>query len=241
MPVISKFRPSVIVVAIRFSLAMAVAFLVTVVSPSIPVRLLRSDWQYGFADTIRTGTPLAILSVAFLLLALSLNFQTVTSGLYFKLVRRICGWIAIGYFLLIPLQAVAGYFELQRLDFKERSELLAASDVLNRVAQADTPERLKAVIASVPALAQQLAAQPNALEDFNQARANLLRNGRANFDKFKVAINQKISSGYRRFWLLLIQNSLILGAYGWAFSAFGSELRMGRMSGSRQESLNDLL
>jgi hypothetical protein len=238
--VLTNSRSSVVAISIRFSIALAAAFLVTVVAPSIPVRLLRYDWQYGFADTIRTGTPLAILSVAFLLLALSLNYQTVASGRYFKIVRRICGWIAIGYFLQIPWQAAAGYFELQRLDFKDRSELLAASDVLNRVAQADTPERLKAVIASVPALAQQLTAQPNALENFSQGRANLLRNGRANLDKFKIAINQKIASAYKRFWLLLIQNALILGAYGWAFSALGSELGKGRLSRSGQKSLNDL-
>lgn len=225
MSLSSNERVGIAVVALRFSLALSVAFLVAVVSPSVPVRLLRYDWQYGFAETIRTGTPLAILAIGFLLLALSHDMRTVVSSRFFQVVRRLSGWIALAYFLLIPWQAAAGFFEIQRVDFGARSELTVAVDVLDRVAKANTPEQLRAVVTSVPALAQQLSVQPTALDNFKVARSNLLRNGRANLKKVKLAIKQKSDSSYRRFWFLLIQNSLILAAYGWAFSALSVKLK----------------
>lgn len=203
--------------------------MVTIVASSLPVRLLRYDWQYGFADTIRSGTPLAILAIGFLLAALALDVRRVMSSFYFRLVRRMSGWIALGYFLLIPWQAAAGYFEIQRVDLQARSELVAAAAVLDRVGQANTPEQLRSVIVAVPALAKQLSTEPNALADFEAARSNLLLKGRDNLNKVKAVIQQKNASGLRRFWLLLIQNSLILGAYGWAFAVLAVELNEMRL------------
>jgi hypothetical protein len=222
MSVLSNVRVNVAVVSLRFSLALAVAFLVSVVSSSLPVRLLRYDWQYDFANTVRTSTPLAILSVAFILFALGISPGIVLFSRYVRLARRLGLWIGVGYFLLIPLQGAAGYFEIQRVDFQARSELAATSDVLDRVVQADSPEQLKAVILTVPALAQQLSIQPNALLNFEATKATLIRTGKSNLQALRAAVKQKIANGYRHFWFLLVQNTVILAFYGWAFASLAS-------------------
>lgn len=224
MSITSDTKISIAVIAQRFSLSLAVAFVVTVVASSLPVRLLRYDWQYDFANTIRTGTPLAMLAIIFLLIALAFNSRSVISSRYFKVVRQLAGWISLGYFLLIPWQAAAGYFEIQRVDFGARAELTAAANVLDRIEQAATPDELRSVISSVPALAGQLSTQPNALNDYQLLRANLLRNGRKNLNNVKAVANQKNVASLRRFWLLFVQNSLILAAYGLAFAKLASEV-----------------
>ncbi len=149
----------------------------------------------------------------------------IVTTFYLRLVRRISWLVAAGYFLLIPLQAASGFFEIQRLDLRERSEIRATAEVLDRIAQAKSAEQLKAVMLSVPALAQQLSAQPDALDDFVVARNNIVRNGRANLNELTPSVKQKSVARFRRFILLLLMNTTVSAFYGWAFLSAASQLQ----------------
>ncbi|MEY4806750.1 HpsJ family protein [Vulcanococcus limneticus] len=101
--------PSLAGVLEAISLAMLGVFLATVVVRAWPLKILDSQWQLGFAAELISNASLALMGA--LLTPLALAFHSGSDRLRARrnAFRRLALAAAIGFLLLIPLQAFAGW------------------------------------------------------------------------------------------------------------------------------------
>jgi hypothetical protein len=101
--------PSLAGVLEAISLAMLGIFLATVIVRAWPLKILDSQWQLGFAAELINNASLALVGA--LLTPLALAFHPGSEKLRARrnTFRRLALAAAIGFLLLIPLQASAGW------------------------------------------------------------------------------------------------------------------------------------
>jgi len=81
--------------------------------PLLPLKLADPFWQLGFTGVLCSNGFLALLAVVLVNLAAALLPESRRHDARRLLVRRCCGWVAIGFLLLIPLQGLAAWRGLE--------------------------------------------------------------------------------------------------------------------------------
>ena len=142
--------PSLAGILEAISLAMLGVFLATVVVRAWPLKILDSQWQLGFAAELINSASLALVGA--LLIPLALAFHPGSDRLRARrnAFRRLALAAAIGFLLLIPLQAFAGwrlYRTVTSTAEKQSSQSARRlTEVRQAIATATSPQEIQAKI-----------------------------------------------------------------------------------------------
>lgn len=114
-------------------------FVVTAVASALPLQLLNPSWQLRFGTALIDNGPIAAVGVLSAWLASLLSPAPSPHHQRLLLIRRLALAAALGYLLLIPLQATAAWRGLEQVLAGERqqtSQLRARVDGLAQVVRA---------------------------------------------------------------------------------------------------------
>jgi hypothetical protein len=140
--------PSLAGILEAISLAMLGVFLATVAVRAWPLKILDSQWQLGFAAELINSASLALVGA--LLIPLALAFHPGSDRLRARrnAFRRLALAAAIGFLLLIPLQAFAGwrlYRTVTSTAEKQSSQSARRlTEVRQAIASATSPQEIQA-------------------------------------------------------------------------------------------------
>ena len=130
-------------------------FALAVALPLFPPKLADPFWQLSFTAALCTNGFLALLAVLLLNLAAALLPEADWLVGRRQLVAGLCGWVALAYLLLIPLQGLAAW---RALDWAAAAQSSGARQELARIAQfrqavvsADSVAALQANLAAIQA------------------------------------------------------------------------------------------
>ena len=88
-------------------------FVLAVALPLLPLKLADPFWQLAFTGVLCSNGFLALFVVLLANLAAAMDPESRRHQARRLLVRRCCGWVAIGFLLLIPLQGLAAWRGLE--------------------------------------------------------------------------------------------------------------------------------
>jgi hypothetical protein len=126
-------------------------FVLSVALPLLPLKLADPFWQLAFTSALSSHGFLALLAVLLVNLAVVLVPEAYLLIGYRQLVAGLCRWVALGFLLLIPLQAWAVWQVLERVG------AIDSRDDLQELARMTLPQQAAASAASVSALQTNLA------------------------------------------------------------------------------------
>jgi hypothetical protein len=132
-------------------LVLLATFANTLVFSAFPFQLLRPDWQLRMAGFLIPNGITALLGVV--LVAISEEgLSSGNSSLLGKarLMRRLAGWAAIGYLILIPAQISAGLRQLGTIAQKEKQPAIAWGKFRGRMNATQSVDELRALLSQVP-------------------------------------------------------------------------------------------
>ncbi|MFM7362152.1 MAG: hypothetical protein ACKO25_10090, partial [Cyanobium sp.] len=115
----------------------------------LPVRLTDPFWIDRVAGSFRGGVSFPLIALALLYLSAYLD-NPEHSGTYLPGISRVTYLVALGFFLLIPLQTWAAVKLLNRVAEQEREQLKLFSRGLERIRLSLTQEQLSDAVASIP-------------------------------------------------------------------------------------------
>ncbi len=114
------------------ALALFIVFLAILLAAMLPLEILDSRWQVRVISALLGSSSLPLMGVVLMLLASYLDEGLSPFGAKINLLRRLAGFAAIGFLLLIPLQITAGSRLLNQQSGNEIGQL----KVLERAAEA---------------------------------------------------------------------------------------------------------
>lgn len=191
-------------------------FAITTVFALLPLRLADSRWQLLLADTLKNTAPLAVLGVALLCLVPFVRTGKLDGSDYAlqQRIRKLAPLVALGFFLLIPLQMHATWVQLRNADAESQRTLRAIERRINQFRNATSNEELLQLTSGLPA-----PLQPQPQGDLNSNRQRLL----ANFEPRLAAVRTQTSARKRQVIetriKVVFRDSLIFTAYGLGFLA----------------------
>lgn len=118
---------------------------------AFPFQPLRPDWQLRMAGFLIANGTTALLGVV--LVAISeQGLSSGNSSLLGKarLMRRLAGWAAIGYLILIPAQISAGLRQLGTIAEKEKQPAIVWGKFRGRINATESVDELRALLSQVP-------------------------------------------------------------------------------------------
>lgn len=207
-------------------------YLVTVLAAALPIRLLDPAWIERVAGSLRGG-------VSFPLIAVALIFADAYFGdphqreTYLPTLARLSYLAALGFFLLIPLQAWASVGLLNRVAAQEREQLQVFSRALERIRLSLTQEQLSEAIVSIPGAPR---FTPGTLTvPLPEARQSLIRQIEPQLRQRAGLLKQADAVRWRDAWVRMIKEALtaLFAALGFAAA--------GRLSPNRPTLLEGLL
>jgi len=137
-------------------------FLTLLVSSAWPLALLQPAWLQKMSDIIQNLGVNALVGAVLLVLAQFLNPKEVALEQRVRLMRRLASWAAIGFVLLIPLQAYSGVTLLRNRTRQESRELAQIEQATKAIEAATTETELRTAIGRFP------GSPPNLPARFNQ-------------------------------------------------------------------------
>jgi hypothetical protein len=124
-------------------------YITTVVVDALPVRFLDPAWIQRVCDSLRGGVTYPLIALLLILLGAYLD-NPESSSTYLP---RLSWWafgVAVGFFLMIPLQTVASMAVLNQMSEQDQKQLGVFSRGLERIRLSLTEEQLSAAIGSIP-------------------------------------------------------------------------------------------
>jgi hypothetical protein len=137
-------------------------FLTLLASSAWPLALLQPAWLQKMSDIVQNLGVNALMGAVLLVLAQLLNPKEVALEQRVWLVRRLASWAAIGFVLLIPLQAYSGVTLLRERTRREGRELDQIEQATKAIEAATTETELRIAIGRFP------GSPPNLPARFNQ-------------------------------------------------------------------------
>ncbi len=147
------------------SIALIGIFVVTVVAQALPLQLLQPAWIQKMCATVIGGVSFPMLGMLLLLLAAEgtpgergrptqLEEKRVITRL-----RRLSWVVAIGFVLMIPLQAWAGVKTLQQTIRNDQQQLAPYKRALSLIRIAETPDALMYALSVIPGVPPNISGQ----------------------------------------------------------------------------------
>lgn len=191
-------------------------FAINTVFAILPLRLLDSRWQLTLAEALKNMAPLAVLGVALLCLVPFVRTGKLDGSDYRlqRRIRKLAPFVALGFFLLIPLQMHASWVEVRLADVQSQRTLRAIERRINEFRNASSNAELAQITRGLPE-----PLQPQPQRDLSSNRQLLL----ANFEPRLAAVRTDTSTRKRQLIekriKVVLSDSLICAAYGLGFLA----------------------
>jgi hypothetical protein len=212
--------------------ALILVFLVNVLFSAYPVALARPEWQLQLCGQIRGGASFALVGALLLLISLQLDRNVLPLADWLGTFRRLALLAAIGYLLLIPLQTNAALGVARGANGQDRQALQSLNQKIQAVRNADTDEKLRESISSLPGAPSLRGRSFGA--SLPTVRRRLLDQLEPQARRIETAITSRKRArilGGLQDW---IRDGLINVCYGLGFAGLAK-------AGSRERSLLDML
>lgn len=121
----------------------------TVVVDALPVRILDPTWIQAVCASLRGGLTYPLIALVLILLGAYLD-EPDRSSTYLPRLSWWALWVAVGFFLMIPLQTLASFAVLNQVAEQDQKQLGVFSRGLERIRLSLTEEQLSAAIGSIP-------------------------------------------------------------------------------------------
>jgi hypothetical protein len=132
------------------ALALFIVFLAILLAAMLPLEILDSRWQVRVISALLGSSSLPLIGVVLMLLANYLDEGFSPFGSKIRLIRRLAGFAAIGFLLLIPLQITAGTRLLNQQSGNEVSQLKVLQGAADSIRSANNEEDLKNALRKLP-------------------------------------------------------------------------------------------
>lgn len=208
-------------------LTLIVVSVLSILPQVLPIRVLDPFWQQlaadaivGSASSMLVGT--VIISVAQLLRP-STKFIRRTDR-----VRQLSYWLAIGFLVLIPLQAILGYRILKAASAADQSVILQYQKAIKTIKQASTYPELLQGIQSLPGTPPNLPIRPDQpVKPFRDFIASRIENLYAAAKQKQV---RREKDRLARSILTTARNVVLTLMYFLAFASIGKRTPMDELS-----------
>ena len=132
------------------ALALFIVFLAILLAAMLPLEILDSRWQVRVISALLGSSSLPLIGVVLMLLANYLDDEFRPFGDKIRLLRRLAGFAAIGFLLLIPLQITAGSRLLNQQSGNEVAQLKVLQGAADAIRSANTEADLKNALRRLP-------------------------------------------------------------------------------------------
>jgi hypothetical protein len=132
------------------ALALFIVFLAILLAAMLPLEILDSRWQVRVISALLGSSSLPLIGVVLMLLANYLDEGFSPFGSKIRLIRRLAGFAAIGFLLLIPLQITAGTRLLNQQSGNEVGQLKVLQGAADSIRSANNEEDLKNALRKLP-------------------------------------------------------------------------------------------
>jgi hypothetical protein len=201
----------------RVGSALILVFVVNTLFGLLPLQLLNPIWQIRVSDLLRTTAPFTLLGVALLYGSERSMAGSVQPPLNLHQIQKLAPLAALGFLLLIPLQANATWVQIRSADIEAQKTIRS---VERRIAAVQAA-------ASAPALQQLSLGLPEAWQPSPQL--SVASNRKALLDRVQPElVRLRLSATTQKRQVIhkalqdLLRDTLISMIYGWAF--FGLRL-----------------
>ncbi len=132
------------------AIALFIVFLAILLAAMLPLEILDSRWQVRVISALLGSSSLPLIGVVLMLLANYIDEEFSPFGSKIRLIRRLAGFAAIGFLLLIPLQITAGTRLLNQQSGNEVSQLKVLQGAADSIRSANNEEDLKNALRKLP-------------------------------------------------------------------------------------------
>lgn len=132
-------------------LVLLVTFANILVFSAFPFQALRPEWQLRMAGFLIANGITALLGV--ILVSISEQGLSASNSPFLgraQLIRRLAGWAAIGYLILIPVQITAGLRQLNIISEAEKQPGIVWRKIRGRINATETEADLRALLSRIP-------------------------------------------------------------------------------------------
>jgi hypothetical protein len=149
----SDFNYSYISNPLQWSaLALFGVFLVNIVEQSFTVRLEDPAWLVKITTQLLALAPTALMGSLMLLIAHGLNPSDSLLSTQVSIFRKLTYWASIGFFLIIPLQALSAVRAINMAGSEEQSTLRSLRIAKNAIESATDSDTLKVAVQQIPGI-----------------------------------------------------------------------------------------
>jgi hypothetical protein len=202
-----------------FAYALLIVFIAQVLTSLFPLALLQPQWMSRVSAVLRGAATLPLIAMALLMLANMLDGLVLPSSKQFKLMRRICSVVAIGFLLLIPLQSYGAIRSINNQVDESQGQLNKLAAAANKLQKATNEEQLREAIREIPG-GEQLANRPLGA-DVQTVKTGLLARIRPTLKRLENRLAESKSKALQNLILPLIRDGLIAIAYALGFASIG--------------------
>lgn len=201
------------------AVALLLAYLISVLAAIYPFALLDPAWQQAFCDNVRGGASFP--AVACGLFVVALQFDPLVQPLQGQLVtlRRLALVASIGFLLLIPLQAHAGFALLQQAKEQDLGAVRELAVVIQNLRNATSEPGLRQAIAGLPGAPRLEGRRFNA--PFESVRDSLVRQLEPQMREAEARVRRQAKSRLPATVYRTIREAVMAGAFALGFAAFG--------------------
>jgi hypothetical protein len=132
------------------AIALFIVFLAILLAAMLPLEILDSRWQVRVISALLGSSSLPLIGVVLMLLANYLDEDLSPFVSNIRLIRRLAGFAAIGFLLLIPLQITAGTRLLNQQSGNEVGQLKVLQAAADSIRSANNEEDLKNALRKLP-------------------------------------------------------------------------------------------
>ena len=132
------------------ALALFVVFLAILLAAMLPLQILDSRWQVRVISALLGSASLPLMGVVLMMLSNYLDDGVSPFGSKIALLRRLAGFAAIGFLLLIPLQITAGSRLLNQQSGNEVGQLKVLQRSADAIRSATNEADLKNALRQLP-------------------------------------------------------------------------------------------
>jgi hypothetical protein len=190
----------------------------TVAFSSWPIALLQPAWQQRISNLLHGGASFAVQGAVLLVLAELVAPEVDPIAKRVRWMRRIAVWAAIGFAMLVPLQAYSGIKLLAARSAQEGTQLQRLSQAVANIEKADTEATLRTAIEGLPGVPQLQGKFSKPVEEFKD---NLLDEIRPQLKRLETQALEAQSNRLQAWLQLLLKNCLVTLFYALAFAAIG--------------------
>ncbi len=132
------------------ALALFIVFLAMLLAAMLPLEILDSRWQVRVISALLGNSSLPLIGVVLMIFANYLDDGLSPVGGNIRLLRRLAGFAAIGFLLLIPLQITAGNRLLNQQSGNEIGQLKVLQRAADSIRSANNEADLKNALRQLP-------------------------------------------------------------------------------------------